>query len=68
MPTLSNPIFNWDASYQEQELIRWKSVVEDNFKINKTTNDGKAAFIKGWIGDIGVQKLRKFEWKGTEWN
>ena len=35
MPTLGNPIYNWDAPCQEQELIRWKSVVEDNFKIIK---------------------------------
>ena len=68
MPTLGNPIYNWDAPCQEQELIRWKSVVEDNFKINKTANDDKAAFIRGWIGDTGVQKLRKFEWTGTEWD
>ena len=65
MPTLGNPIFNWDAPCQEQKLIRWKSVVEDNFKINKTTNADKASFIRGWIGGTGVQK---FEWKGTEWD
>ena len=35
MLTLGNQIFNWDALCQEQELIRWKSVVEGNFKVNK---------------------------------
>ena len=38
MPNSGNPIFNWDAPCQEQELIRWKSVIEDNFKIDKTEN------------------------------
>ena len=28
----------------------------------------KAAFIRGWIGDTVVQKLRKFEWSATEWD
>ena len=34
---LGNHIFNWDAK-SKQELINWKSVVEDNFKMNKTAN------------------------------
>ena len=38
MHTLGNQIFNLDAPCQEQELIRWKSVVDDNFKITKTAN------------------------------
>ena len=51
MPTLGNPLFNHEAVCQEQELIRWKSVVEDNLKINKIPDESKAAFIRGWIGD-----------------
>ena len=39
IPTLGNAIVNWDAPCHEQELIRWKLVVEDNFKINKTANN-----------------------------
>ena len=38
MPTLENPLYDWDAPCQEQELIRWKLVVEDNFKIHTTAN------------------------------
>ena len=51
MPTLGIPVFNWEALCQEQELIRWKSVVEDNFKVTKAPDENKAAFIRGWIGD-----------------
>ena len=49
MPTLCNPAFNQEASCQKQELIMWKSVVEDNFKVNKTPDENKIAFIRRWI-------------------
>ena len=32
MPTIGNTIFNWSAPCQEQELIRWEDVVDDNFR------------------------------------
>ena len=33
-----------------------ESVVEDNWKVNNTTDEGvKAAYIRGWIGDKGTQ-------------
>ena len=66
MPTLGNQVFNWEALCQEQELIRWKSVVEANFKINKTPDENKAAFIRGWIGDTGVHKLSTSDWQDIE--
>ena len=47
MPTLHNPILNLEAPCQEQEMIKWKSTAEDNFKINKTPDENKAAFIMG---------------------
>ena len=59
MPTLGIPVFNLETPCQEQELIRWKSALEHNFKIKKTPNENKAAFIRGWIDDTGVYKLRK---------
>ena len=43
MPTIGNPIFNWSAPCLEQELIRWEDVVDDNFRVNKTENEFKAA-------------------------
>ena len=46
MPTIGNPIFNWSAPCLEQELIRWEDVVDDNFRVNKTENESKAALIK----------------------
>ena len=51
MPTLGNPIFNWSAPCLEQELIRWEDVVDDNFRVNKTENEVKAALIRRWIGE-----------------
>ena len=53
LPTLANQVFNLKAPCQEQELIRWKSVVEDNFKINKTPDENKAAFIRGRLVILG---------------
>ena len=38
MPNVGNLIFKWDAPCLEQELIRWKSVTEGNFKVNTTAN------------------------------
>ena len=53
----------------EQELIRWESVVQDNWKVNNTTDEGvKAAYIRGWIGDKGTQYLRKYTWADDEWD
>ena len=55
MPKVGTPEFNWEAPCLEQELIRWESVVEDNWKVNNTTDEGvKAAYIRGWIGDKGT--------------
>ena len=51
MPTIQNPIFNWNAPCLELELIRWENVVDDNVRVNNTENEFKAALIKGWIGD-----------------
>ena len=67
MPTIGNPIFNWSATFLEQELIRWEDVVDDNFRVNKTENELKAALIRGWIGDKGTQYLHKFKWTRDEW-
>ena len=67
MPTVGNPIFNWSAFCLEQELIRWEDVVDDNFRVNKTENEVKAAIIRGWIGDKGTQYLRKYKWTRDEW-
>ena len=39
MHTLGNQIFIWDTPWQEQELIRCKSVVEGNVKVNTTANE-----------------------------
>ena len=67
MPTVGNPIFNWSAPCLEQELIRWEDIVDDNFRVNKTENEVKAALIRGWIGDKGTQYLRKYKWTREEW-
>ena len=67
MPTVGNPIFNWSAPCLEQELIRWEDVVDDNFRVNKTENEVKAALIRGWIGDKGTQYLHKYKWTRDEW-
>ena len=67
MPTIGNPIFNWSAPFLEQELIRWEDVVDDNFRVNKTENEVKAALIRGWIGDKGTQYLHKYKWARDEW-
>ena len=62
MPTVGNPIFNWDTPCLEQELIKWENVVDDNFRVNKIENEYKAALIRGWIGNKGSQYLCKYEW------
>ena len=67
MPTIGNPISNWNAPCQEQELIRWEDVVDDNFRVNKTENEFKAALIRGWIGDKGTQYFHKYKWRRDEW-
>ena len=67
MPTTGKPEFNWDAPCLEQELIRWESVALDNLKINKTGEDHKAAWIRGWIGGKGTQFLRKYKWAEGKW-
>ena len=67
MPSIGNPIFNWSAPCLEQELIRWEDVVDDNFRVNKTENEFKAALIRGWIGDKGTQYLHKYKWTRDEW-
>ena len=55
MPITGNPIFKWDAACLEQELIMWEDVVDDNFRVNKTEDEFKAAIITGWIEDKGTQ-------------
>ena len=62
MPTVGNPIFNWNAPCLEQEFIRWEDVVDDNFRVNKTENEFKAALIRGWIGEKGTQYLHTYKW------
>ena len=66
MPTIGNPVFNWSAPCLEQELIRWDDVVDD-FRVNKTENEFKAALIRGWIGDKGTKYLHKYKWTRKEW-
>ena len=44
------------------------SVVKDNFKIKETPDKKKAVFIRGWMGDTVVYKLRRFDWPDNEWN
>ena len=67
MLTIGNPIFKWSAPCLEQGLIRWEDVVDDNFRVNKTENEFKAALIRGWIGDKGTQYLHKYKWTRDEW-
>ena len=72
MPTIGNPIFNWNAPYLEQKLIRCEDVVDDNFRVNKTENvsvenEFKAALFRGWIKDKGTQYLRKYKRTRNEW-
>ena len=66
MPTVGNPIFNWDPACLEHELIKWE-FLDDNFRVNKTENEFKAALIRGWIGDKGTQYLHKYKWTRGEW-
>ena len=66
MPIIGNPIFNWDAACLEQKFIRWEDVVNDNFRINKTENGFKTAFITGWISDKGTQYLCKYKWQNHD--
>ena len=69
MPKVGTPEFNWEAPCLEQELIRCESVVEDNWKVNNTTDEGvKAAYIGGWIDDKGTQYLRKYTWGDGKWD
>ena len=67
MPTVGKPIFNWNAPCLEQEHIRWKDVVDNNFRVNKTEKKFKAALIRGLIGDKGTQYLHKYKWRRDEW-
>ena len=67
MPTVGNPIFHWNTPCLEQELIRWEDVVDDNFRVNKTENEFKAALIRGWIGHKGTQYLHQYKWMRDEW-
>ena len=48
MATLGNSVFNWEVPCQEHELIRCKSVVKDNFKINKTPDENKEQSNLHW--------------------
>ena len=48
MPTIENPFVNWDTVGLEQELIRWEDAVDDNFRVNKTEDEFKAALIRVW--------------------
>ena len=66
MPTVGNPIFNWDAAYLEQELIRLEDVADDNFRVNKTKNEYKTTLIRGCIGDKGTQYMFKYMWTKKE--
>ena len=67
MHTIGNHIFNWNAPYLEQELIRWDNVGDNSFRVNKPENEFKAALIRGWIGDKGTQYLHKHKWTREEW-
>ena len=66
MPTIGNPIFNWSAPCLKQELIRWEDVVDDNFRVNKTENEVKAALMRGLIRDKDTQYLHKYKWTRDE--
>ena len=66
MSTIGNPILNWNVPCPEQDFIWWEDVVYDNFRVNKTENEFKAALIRGWIGDKGTV-LCKYKWTRDEW-
>ena len=67
MPTIGNPIFNWNAPCLEQQLIRPEDGVDDSFRVNNADNDFKAALIRSWIGVKGTQYLLKYKWTREEW-
>ena len=63
MSNIGNPDFNWSAPSLEKEFIRFKRVARNNFIAHKTTNkEQQGSFLRGWIGDIGEEKLESFNW------
>ena len=44
-----------------------RNVVDENFRVNKTKNEFKAALIKGCIDDKGTQYLCKYKQTREEW-
>ena len=53
MSKIGNPDFNWSALSLEKEFIR--------FIAHKTTNrEQQGSFLRGWIGDMGEEKLESF--------
>ena len=61
MSEIGSPDFNWSAPSLENEFIRFKRVVRNNFTAHKTTNkEQQGSFLRGWIGDIGEEKLKTF--------
>ena len=63
MSKIGNPDFNWSAPSLEKEFIRFKRVARNNFIAHKTTNkEQQGSFLRGWIGDIGEEKLESFNW------
>ena len=63
MNKIGNPDFNWSAPSLEREFISFKRVARNNFITHKTTNkEQRGSFPRGWIGDIGEEKLQSFNW------
>ena len=63
MSKIGNQDFNWSAPSLEKEFIRFKRVARNNFIAHKTTNnEQRGSFLRGWIGDIGEEKLESFNW------
>ena len=67
MPTCGKPDFNWDAPNLEVELKRWERVVKDNFTVHSTKEEGKAAFMRSWLGDRGAEIIDCYDWTDEEW-
>ena len=67
MPTCGKPDFNWYAPNLEVELKRWERVVKDNFTVHSTKEEGKAAFMRSWLGDRGAEIIDCYHWTDEEW-
>ena len=57
MSKIGNPDFNWSAPSLEMKFIKFKRVARNNFIAHKTNREQQGSFLRGWIGDIGEEKL-----------